>query len=213
MIKNMTDSPEHHSPRTPHEIKLNRLESLVDGVFAFAMTLLVLNLVITRGLPVAELDTTLRGLLGDILIYFLSFMILGNFWTIINWQSTHIERSDTLHLWTVIIMLMFVALSPFSTFLLAEYDTTVAANVFFAADFTLIGLFLAANWFYATAHHRLVSPNLGHTTILRGRRRSLALALVGAVVGIVSLFAPLWSALIYLAIPLLYVMPQLSQRD
>jgi uncharacterized membrane protein len=208
----MDGSP--HSPPSPHhEVKVSRLESLVDGVFAFAMTLLVLNLVIARGLPVSELNITVRGLVGDILIYCLSFLMLGNFWTIINWQATHIERSDTVHLWLMIFMLMFVALAPFSTFLLAEYFSTTTANVFFAADFTMIGIFLAANWFYATERHRLVAANLGHMTIRRGRNRSLALTGVGAAALIVSLFAPRWSALIYVVIPLLYVMPGFRQEE
>jgi uncharacterized membrane protein len=196
-----------------HEIKITRLEALVDGVFAFAMTLLVLNLVIIRGLPISELNTTIRALIGDILIYCLSFLILGNFWTIINWQSTHIERSDTVHLWLVIFMLMFVALAPFSTFLLAEYINIPVANVFFAGDFTMIGIFLAANWFYATKDYRLVSSSLDRMSIIRGRNRSLALTIVGIVVLIVSLFAPRWSAFIYLAIPLLYFMPQFRQGE
>ena len=210
-MENM-DPPEHRDRRLPHEVKVSRLEALVDAVFAFAMTLLVLNLVIARGLSAEALDTTIRSLTGDILIYFLSFLILGNFWTIINWQSTHIERSDTVHLWTIIFMLMFVALVPFSTFLLAEYISTTTANIFFATDFTMISLFLAANWFYATNEHRLVAANLGHIAIKRGRMRSLALMGVGPVVLVVSLFAPRWSAFIYLAIPLLFAMPQLRQE-
>jgi uncharacterized membrane protein len=205
--------PENPRPRSHHQVKVSRLEALVDGVFAFAMTLLVLNLVIERGLPAAQLNIAVRELLGDILIYALSFLILGNFWTIMNWQSTHIERSDTIHLWIIIFMLMFIALTPFSTFLLADYLDTVTANVFFAANFTMVSIFLSANWYYATEAHRLVASNLGRKTIARGRKRSLILTAVGASVLVVSLFAPRWSAIIYLAVPLLFVIPQFNQPD
>ena len=177
------------------------------------MTLLVLNLVIERGLPADQFNIAIRDLLGDILIYALSFLILGNFWTIVNWQSTHIERSDTVHLRIVIFMLMFIALTPFSTYLLAAYLDTVIANVLFAANFMMVSLFLTANWFYATEENRLVAPDLGRKTITRGRKRSLNLAGVGAAVLVVSLFIPRWSAFIYLAVPLLFVIPQFKQPD
>ena len=80
----------------------------------------------------------------------------------------------------------------------------------FAADVTLISIFLAANWFYATKERRLVAPKLGHATIERGRNRSLAMTVVGIIVLVVSLFAPRWSAFIYLSIPVLFILPEFN---
>ena len=197
------EKAEHQHYRQHHEVKIGRLEALVDAVFAFAMTLLVLNLVVPRALSAADFDATLLGLTQDILIYFLSFVILGSIWMIINWQATHIERSDTIHLWVGIFLLMFVALAPFATYILTEYIGTTAADIFFAADVMMIGLFLFANWFYATENHRLVSSSLDRKTISRGRFRSLIIIGVGALVMAVSVFLPGWSAFIYLFIPVL----------
>ena len=200
-------------PSAHHELKLARLEALIDAIFGFAMTLLVLNLVIPRAnLAPAELSTTLRAQAADILVYVLSFFILGNFWTFLNWQSTHLRTSDTIHVWLTIALLMFVALVPYATFLLAEYASTSLAEVFFAADVMLIALFLYASWFYATEGHRLVPAELDRMTIMRGRSRSLIIAGVGAVVLLASFFVPRWGIYIYLVIPVLLLTPLYTRR-
>ena len=72
------EKAQHQHYRQHHEVKIGRLEALVDAVFAFAMTLLVLNLVVPRALSAADFDATLLWLTSDILIYFLSFVILGS---------------------------------------------------------------------------------------------------------------------------------------
>jgi len=130
-----------HRPGT-HEVKLGRVEALVDAVFGFAMTLLVLNLIITRGLTKVELTGALLAQIDNILVYALSFLILASFWIIVNWEYVHMRSSDTVHVWLTMFMLLFVALMPFSTLVLADYYDTQQSELFFAANVVLLGIFL-----------------------------------------------------------------------
>src|SRR6185312_11948051 len=76
---------------------LERLAALSDGVFAVAMTLLVLDI----GLPVGkefstdqELLDAVLGLWTQLLPYLLSFMTMGIFWVGQQTQLNHFSQSD-----------------------------------------------------------------------------------------------------------------------
>ena len=101
-----------------------RLAALSDGVFAVAMTLLVLDL----HAPVAEAVRSEQGLwnalqpLGPrLLMYAMSFLTLGIFWVGQQTQLNHLERSERSLSWIHLVFLFGVSLTPFSTSLLAEF--------------------------------------------------------------------------------------------
>ncbi len=119
---------------------LERLAALSDGIFAVAMTLLVLDL----HTPVAEAGTkfttpllwTSQGLgkelallaaLGELvphfLPYFMSFLTLGIFWVGQQTQLNHFAASNRHLTWLHLAFLLAVSLMPFSTGLLAEFIT------------------------------------------------------------------------------------------
>ena len=98
-------------------LPINRVEALTDGVFAIAMTLLVLELgmpVITGGPVNTELLRRLFELWPKLLVYVLSFVLLGMTWVHHRLMFHYIERSDGKLAWMNIIFLMFVALVPFA---------------------------------------------------------------------------------------------------
>lgn len=100
------------------EQRLGRIEALSDGVFAIALTLLVLDLKV----PINDAIKTEQELwhaLGDlspkILSYFLSFMTLGIFWTGHTAQFHFIEKSDRNLNWLSFFFLLVVSVLPFTT--------------------------------------------------------------------------------------------------
>ena len=104
---------------------LDRLTALSDGVFAFAMTLLVLDL---RPPSLAAVPTE-AGLLYALHLlwpnfgtYLMSFLTLGIFWIGQQTQLNSFERSDRNLSWIHIMFLLGVATLPFSTALLAKYN-------------------------------------------------------------------------------------------
>ena len=145
---------------------LERLAALSDGIFAVAMTLLVLDL---RS-PIANANVRLTtpvlwtsqgvdkelallgelgGLLPHLLPYILSFLTLGIFWV---GQQTQLNQFTTgnRHLtWLHLAFLFVVSLIPFSTGLLAEFITYRIALVIYWLNLLLLGGALFASWRYA----------------------------------------------------------------
>src|SRR6516165_2392198 len=141
----------------------NRVEALTDGVFAVAMTLLVLDIKVPeleQSLATAELPLKLLSLWPKFLSYTISFVILGVYWVGHHVQLSFIRRADRPLLWINIFFLLWVALVPFSTALLSEYAKTRLAIAIYGANLIAIGLTLALHWWYATTESRHVDPDI-----------------------------------------------------
>jgi uncharacterized membrane protein len=129
---------------------LGRLEALSDGVFAVAMTLLVLDL----KAPVAVLALSPR-----FLTYLMSFVTLGIFWLGQQAQLNLLERSNRDVVWLHIGFLASVCLIPFSTALLAEFMVYRVALIAYWANIFLLGALLLAAW-RMSRHFALAKPDL-----------------------------------------------------
>ena len=133
---------------------LDRLSGLSDGVFAFAMTLLVLDL---KPPPFASIHSE-RDLIGAlvaltprIVTWLMSFLTLGIFWV---GQQTHHERlahSDRGYSWIQIAFLMMVSLVPFSTALLAEFIDYRTALLIYWFNIFMLGATMLASVYRARA--------------------------------------------------------------
>ncbi|MGE4554480.1 MAG: TMEM175 family protein, partial [Desulfovibrionaceae bacterium] len=125
-------------------LKPSRLESLTEGIFAIAMTILVLDVKLPAGgrYDSAGLWAVLAGQ-GQILYnYFVSFALLGLFWIVHNRQFRYLTRTSSAHIWLNIGMLACVSLVPFTTQLYHLDVEGRTADVLFAANLLLVGLFL-----------------------------------------------------------------------
>ena len=103
---------------------VERLAALSDGVFAVAMTLLVLDLRVPAMEAMhseRELWRALVALSPRLVMYMMSFMMLGIFWKGQQTQLNHLARSDRSLSWIHIVFLFTVSITPFSTTLLAEF--------------------------------------------------------------------------------------------
>jgi uncharacterized membrane protein len=132
---------------------VERLAALSDGVFAVAMTLLVLDLRAPAADAVhseGELWRALLALAPRLLIYLMSFLTLGIFWVGQQTQLNHLERSDRDFSWLHLAFLFGVSLMPFSTALMAEFIAYRVALVLYWANILLLGMLLFAAWHHAT---------------------------------------------------------------
>jgi uncharacterized membrane protein len=184
-----------------------RLETLVDGIFAIAMTLLVVNLFIPKGAATSELDRILSGQLSSFYAYAIGFLLLASFWVAHHRQFHYIRHTNTTHVWINIFMLLFVALMPFSASTIANY-LAVTSEVIFAGNLLALGLLLMANWIYATRGHRLVEPDLDEVTIKRNLRRTI----VAAIVMGLSMIYPERSLYGYIAILIVLLAPPFRHK-
>jgi uncharacterized membrane protein len=142
---------------------LERLAALSDGIFAVAMTLLVLDLHV----PVSALhieqplwasgqlqyEQALWGdlvkLAPDLLTYVMSFVMLGIFWVGQQTQLNHFTRSSRPLTWIHLVFLLAISLMPFSTALLAHNITYRLALVEYWLNIFLPGAALFGSLRYA----------------------------------------------------------------
>ncbi|NLI96810.1 MAG: DUF1211 domain-containing protein [Synergistaceae bacterium] len=185
----------------------SRLEAITDGVFAIAMTILVLGLdvpFLPKGASGQDVKEVLLGLSLPLFKYAISFLLLGAFWVMHVRQAHHVRRVDVPYLWLNMGSLLLVTLVPFSTSLVSDFPGMDVSEVFFHLNILGISSLLALQWLYATRNRWLVSNDLSEETIDLDRRLNLvipAIAIVGLAMAPVGDFE---SNLLYLLAPFLF---------
>lgn len=185
-----------------------RLNTLVDGIFAVVMTLLVFDLKVPEIAATqvqAELLPRLMELIPNLGTYFISFAVLGIFWVGHHNFFFYVKRVDRVMLWINILFLAIVALVPFSTGLLAKYGTNALVSALYGINFVVIGLILYGGWHYATHHHRLVDPRLREEFIQHVKGLVVLSPIIYGIATLASFFHPLISWAIYVGLPLYYI--------
>lgn len=136
----------------------SRLEAFSDGVFAIAITLLVLEIKVPPG---GALAIGLVQLWPSYLAYAISFIVIGAIWINHHAMFDWIVRADQRLLLLNTLHLMFIAFLPFPTAVLAEaFHTNSGQDVaaaFYAGTLTIIGLLVNAMWWYAVSRRELLS--------------------------------------------------------
>ncbi|MFN8112449.1 MAG: TMEM175 family protein [Solirubrobacterales bacterium] len=101
--------------------ELDRVGAFSDGVFAVAITLLVLNIEVP---PVSAdgLDGALEDLVPDVTAYFIAFAVIGLFWYGHHRAWSSFRRSTPKLVWSNMLLLSLIALMPFTTALMGRFD-------------------------------------------------------------------------------------------
>lgn len=140
-----------------------RVEAFSDGVFAIAITLLVLEIKVP---PAGEgaLDAALLARWPSFLAYAVSFLTIGIMWANHHNLMDHVGRADRGLLLVTVLFLMAVSFIPYPTAVLAEHlhgaparDRTTAA-LFFGASYCLMALAFNLLWRYAMARGLVADP-------------------------------------------------------
>ena len=121
---------------------LHRLSGLSDGIFAVAMTLLVLALAVPTIQGVkndSDLAQALLNLVPSLVTYFMSFLTLGIFWVGQQTQLSQLERANRSYTWIHLAFLLAVTLVPFSTGLLARFHWSRIALIEYWLNILVLG--------------------------------------------------------------------------
>ena len=185
----------------------SRIEALSDGIFAVAMTLLVLDIKPPAVIEAAALPRELLALWPRCLSYAVSFLMLGIYWVGQHNQFHLIRCADRTLLWINIVFLMTISFVPFSTALLSAYPLWPSAQTVYGANLIAIGLVLLWHWMYATHRHRLVDPELDDRMNRFVIRRILIGPALFALAIVLSSLSAVASLILYVVAPLMYVLP------
>ena len=154
-------------------LSTTRIQSLGDSIFAFAMTLLVLNFKVPATGTLHGTERFLAGLGSHFVVYALSFIALGVLWVAQHNQYNWIHRSNRMFLWINIFFFMFVVLIPFSTDLLATYNSDILSVMFYGGNLIICTSLLYFHWWYATHKDVLVSHHPSEHIVSRIKSRML----------------------------------------
>jgi uncharacterized membrane protein len=128
-----------------------RVEAFSDGVFAIAITLLILNLKVPSG-PAGHLGMALARQWPTYAAFLISFGFIGIMWVNHHRLFNHIRRSDNRLLFLNLLLLLAVTVVPFPTALLAAHygtaDRTMAAAVF-NGTYVALAVFFNVLWHHA----------------------------------------------------------------
>ena len=181
-------------------ISKGRVDSLTDGVFAFAMTLLVVNLTLPIDLhpaSAAELISALLGLGDTFIAYIITFLVIASFWVGRAFTKEEPETASAAYAWAVLAHLFFVTLLPFSMLIAGRYNYAPAILVY-GANMVLLGV-------TAIGITLVIERDIGHRLIPSGRVEYgvlIASAIISATVGFYSPDTAMYAYFLNFAAPL-----------
>jgi uncharacterized membrane protein len=198
--------------RSPGQLSVARIEAFSDGIFAFAVTLLVLTLTVPDVADSLGGEGLRAALLAEwprFTIYLISFLMVGQVWMAHHFFFSHFARADVALLWINMLALATIAVLPFSTALLGHYvshehDRVVAAFVY-GSLWTIGASCLSAMFWYASGPGKLLLPDSSPSQIRAVRRATCVGPLVFGTFTVLTLVS-FWLFLAGFAfVPLFYI--------
>jgi uncharacterized membrane protein len=181
--------PRHEDDEAADE-GIGRILALSDGVFAIAITLLILEIAVPPTTSNDGLPKALLALWPRYLAYVVSFVVIARFWVIHRLAFRLIARDDAVLVGLNLLMLLFVAFLPFPTAVLGEHGGAPAAAVLYASAVILASIASAAYWWYASGKGSLLRPDVGRARVRALRARGLSGPVFFALTLPIAVFAP-----------------------
>jgi uncharacterized membrane protein len=186
----------------PYEfISKGRLDAFTDGVYAFAMTLLVVNLDLPEDFKPTtsdELLSALAGLVDTFIAYIVTFLVLALFWLARARTKEEPETASGAYAWAVLLHLFFVTLLPFSMIVAGRYDLVPAIWVYGGNM-----IFLALT---AIAITLVIERDTGRQLVASGRVEFsllIASALLSFAIGVIAPDSAMYAYVLNFAAPLI----------
>jgi uncharacterized membrane protein len=208
------DDGEGPAIRARDRLPLDRFNAFSDGVFAIAITLLVLELTVPTG--DAPLLPALAEQWTEFLGYLISFVFIGGIWMTHAGMTALMRQADDVAYGIDLLLLLFVGVLPFSTSMMVSHlsgpDTT-AAVVIYGLNVLLASLALSLLMFYIARERSLLVDGVADVTLAaKVRWRWVVIGLNVAAI-LLALVAPLAAVGLYLVMTFLALaLPLIQMR-
>ena len=192
---------------------MDRLHALTDGVFAIAMTLLVLELRVPDAASSDELVRGLGALAPSLFSFAMSFAVLGVYWigSVVN--LTRVQHVDRALLFVNVLQLFLIALLPFTTAVLGRYPDTAAAVIVYGVHLIGLGLVQYGGWTYARRSAHLFGRAIDDRVAAAATRRILYGPFAFAVAMLVALVSARAAYALYFVVLIWYVVTAVRDRS
>lgn len=191
---------------------LRRLEALTDGIYAIAMTILVLSLPLPQIKGPSNEDDIIQHFniyAGLFKTYAMSFLLLGSFWVFQLRIFRHISQSSLEHIWVNLMGLLVVCLIPFTSSMLGYHSHTFSANLVFHLNIFLVSLCFLLQCAVLIRAPDLIAPGHDKTQVHRILRLNMVLPGVSLLGLAISIFDAPISPMVYLTVPVIINMLKL----
>lgn len=179
-------------------LELERLVFFSDAIVAIAITILVFNLKIDKGVGEHFSYADLLQAWPKFSAFFLSFFIIALFWKVHHQFFFYIKDINDMLLWNNIGWLLFLVLLPFSTTLVSQHFHEPAAMCVYCVNILLISVFQNNIWDYATQRPELMREVDERVVLFY--RRSCNVALINALISLgLSFFFPVAAFILLVA--------------
>ena len=148
--------------------RVERLTLFSDAIFAFAMTLLAVDIrvpEIPQALVSSQLTAELVNASSKIIGYGLSFFILASYWVFYHRIFAFIKRYDQPLVWLNILFLFFVALVPFPSDLIGRFFSQEVSIIIYSVVMALTGSMMVLIWRHASNRNLLLGEGVSKHTI------------------------------------------------
>lgn len=186
-----------------------RMEAFSDGVFAIAITLLILEIAV----PAGSEDDLLKALVEEwpaYLAYLVSFATIGAVWLAHTVITEYLDHATSVLMRVNLALLLVVAFLPFPTKLLGEFTGEESAErvavTVFGINLLLCLVLVSVLWRYAVREH-LVKPDLADGDVQTLTKRLTPTLAVYLLMIAVGLFLPFIAVAGYLILALFVIFP------
>jgi TMEM175 potassium channel family protein len=191
------------------EMTSARLETFSDGVFAIAITLLVLEFSVDAATQ--DLGKELLHIWPSYLAYVTSFLTIGVIWVNHHALFDYVSHVDRAMLFINTLLLMVVAFTPFPTRLIAEFlregENEETAALTYGITFVIMAVVFQVLWRWMATGRRLIRHEIPQEEIDDVTRTFLPGIPIYAGAALIALISPLASIVLYLAIAVFYALP------
>ncbi len=188
-----------------HGLPKNRLETLVDGVFAIAMTILVLELRAPQTLGPGGLAQGLVDLGSRFATFVISFIVLGVYWFAHHQVFHFVLRVNRTLVWLNILFLMGIALVPFAASVMGAYTNDPIALSLYGGVLGLLAALGYLIWWYISGDRGLIEPGLDPALVHKVRVWLAIGPVITPVAIAVSFVSTTVALLIYLTLPVVFI--------
>jgi uncharacterized membrane protein len=198
-----------HNKETEPVFNKNRIETLTDGVFAIAMTLLVTGLDFPKihgAIISGSVDSILVSLFPDFIHYIIAFALLAVFWWASHLRSHYHQSIDRKMSFLTITTLLFVSLIPFSTNLAGDFPLNTHAVIIFEFNLFIIGLLSVVQW-NQIIHTTLDSdPDADISELYLNRDEAYIFPVLSLLAILLAMFSIPWGIFVYVVVPVYFVL-------
>jgi uncharacterized membrane protein len=198
-----------------HLLSINRLEAFSDGVFAIAITLLILEVKIPAHeevLKAGGLFNFLKSIWPNFFAYVFSFVVIGIYWANHHYFISMFKKTDHIFNMLTVLFLMCIAFLPYPTALLGDFISNEGERSqvisFYALGIWLPAIFWIITWQYGRKN--LIDKNIAPEFLAKLNKLFILSNFLYALAFLISFISPIASLGINVILTLLYLAPPMK---